>query len=198
MDENVITDRYALYQGDCLEVMPHIPDDSIHLSIYSPPFAGLYQYSSSAHDLSNCRDYDEFFEHYGYVVAELSRLTMPGRMTAVHCMDIPQSNTGKGDTLLPSGLPRCTTPDCAFITRVVRLSLEAIFSSRLSWVNLIQYDNVTGIVGINSRLHWIPQAGREGYLVINHNLHEDPLRPDQDYHTSFAEVTVKYSYTFRF
>jgi hypothetical protein len=105
---------------------------------------------------------------------------------------------GKGDTLLPSGLPRCTTPDCAFVTRVVRLSLEAIFSSRLSWVNLIQYDNVSGIVGLNSRLHWIPQAGREGFLVINHNLHEDPLRPDESYHTSFAEVTVKYSYTFRF
>jgi hypothetical protein len=105
---------------------------------------------------------------------------------------------GKGDDLLPSGLPRCTTPDCAFVTRVVRLSLEAIFSARLSWVNLIQYDNVSRTVGVNSRLHWIPQAGREGFLVINHNLTEDPLRPDEGYHTSFGEVTVKYSYTFRF
>jgi hypothetical protein len=94
-----ITDDYALYNGDCLEVMPALPDGSIHLSVYSPPFAGLYQYSSSDRDLSNCRDYPEFLEHYGFVIRELHRLTMPGRMTAVHCMDVPNSNTGKGDTL---------------------------------------------------------------------------------------------------
>jgi len=94
-----ITDRYAAYCGDCLEVMPTIPDASIHLSVYSPPFAGLYQYTSSERDLSNCRDYDEFFEHYGYVVKEIHRITMKGRMTAVHCMDVPNSNTGKGDSL---------------------------------------------------------------------------------------------------
>jgi DNA modification methylase len=98
--EQVITDQYALYQGDCLEVMPQFPDGSIHLSLYSPPFAGLYQYSSSERDLSNARDYDEFMTHYGFVVAELARVTMPGRMTAVHCMDIPRSNSGKGDSLL--------------------------------------------------------------------------------------------------
>jgi hypothetical protein len=107
---------------------------------------------------------------------------------------------GKASQLLANGQPRCTNnPDCEFDTRVVRLQLETIFSSRLSWINLIQYDNVSGTVGINSRLHWIPQAGREGFLVINHNLREDPLlRPDGDYHTSLAEVTLKYSYTFRF
>ena len=95
-----ITDRYAAYNGDCMEVMPGLPDGSIHLSLYSPPFAGLYQYTSSERDLSNCRDYDQFFEHYGYVVDELRRLTMPGRMTAVHCMDVPRSNNGKDDSLM--------------------------------------------------------------------------------------------------
>lgn len=98
--DQLITDRWALYNGDCMEVLPTFPDGSIHLSVYSPPFAGLYQYSSSERDLSNCRDYDEFFEHYGYVVKEVSRVTMPGRMTAVHCMDVPRSNTGKGDALM--------------------------------------------------------------------------------------------------
>jgi hypothetical protein len=97
--EQKITDRYAAYLGDCLEVMPGLPDGSVHLSVYSPPFAGLYHYSSSDRDLSNARNYDEFMEHYGYVVAELARVTMPGRMTAVHCMDVPTSNTGKGDAL---------------------------------------------------------------------------------------------------
>jgi len=89
-----ITDQYALYQGDCMEVLPGLPEGSVHLSIYSPPFAGLYHYSSSDRDLSNCAGYEEFFEHYEFVVRELARVTMPGRMTAVHCMDVPTGNTG--------------------------------------------------------------------------------------------------------
>ena len=93
--EQVLTDKYAIYCGDCMEVMPTLPDDSMHLSIYSPPFAGLYQYSSSERDLSNCKDYAEFFSHYEYVVNEIHRLTMPGRVTAVHCMDVPSGNTGR-------------------------------------------------------------------------------------------------------
>jgi hypothetical protein len=105
---------------------------------------------------------------------------------------------GKGDDLLTNGEPRCTTLDCAFVTRVVRLSLEAIFSSRWSWVNLLQYDNVSRSIGVNSRLHWIPQAGREAFLVLNHNLRDDLLTPSTDFHTSASEVSLKYSYTFRF
>lgn len=88
------TDRYAIYNGDAMEVLPEYPDGSVHLSIYSPPFAGLYHYSSSERDLSNARNYPEFMRHYEFFVAEISRLTMPGRMTAVHCMDVPTGNTG--------------------------------------------------------------------------------------------------------
>lgn len=91
----VVTDRYALYNGDCMEVMADLPPGSIHLSVYSPPFAGLYVYSSNERDLSNVESYDGFFEHYGYVVDEIARVTMPGRMTAVHCMDMPTGNTGR-------------------------------------------------------------------------------------------------------
>jgi len=98
--DQLITENYAVYNGDCLEVMPTLPDGSVHLSVYSPPFAGLYHYSSSERDLSNCRDYGEFFEHYEYVVKELSRVTMPGRITCVHCMDVPASNNGKTDYLV--------------------------------------------------------------------------------------------------
>jgi len=98
--DQVVTERYAIYNGDCMEIMGGLPDGTIHLSVYSPPFAGLYHYSSSERDLSNSRNYDEFFEHYGHVVRELFRLTMPGRMTAVHCMDVPRSNTGRGDSLM--------------------------------------------------------------------------------------------------
>lgn len=93
MDQK-ISGRFALYHGDCCEVMPQLKDESVHLSIYSPPFGGLYHYSSSERDLSNCSGYEQFFEHYEFVVREISRLTVPGRMTAVHCMDIPSGNSG--------------------------------------------------------------------------------------------------------
>jgi DNA modification methylase len=89
-----VTEEYAIYNGDCCEVMASFPDSSIHLSVYSPPFGGLYSYSSNERDLSNCTDYQQFFEHYGFVVREIARLTHPGRMTAVHCMDVPSGNTG--------------------------------------------------------------------------------------------------------
>ena len=89
-----ITDKYALYCGDCVEVARAMRDESVHLSLYSPPFAGLYQYSSDDRDMSNCLDYDEFFVHYGFCLDEITRLTLPGRISAVHCMDIPQSNAG--------------------------------------------------------------------------------------------------------
>lgn len=92
--DQVITDRYALYNGDCCEVMATLPDASVGLSVYSPPFGGLYCYSSAEQDLSNCRSYEEFFTHYEFVVRELYRLTKPGRISCVHCMDVPLSNTG--------------------------------------------------------------------------------------------------------
>ena len=90
----VVTDQYAIFNGDSLEVFPDFPDESIHLTVYSPPFAGLYHYSSSERDLSNSKDYGQFFEHYEFIVREMFRVTMPGRMTAVHCMDVPSGNSG--------------------------------------------------------------------------------------------------------
>ena len=95
-----ITEKYALYNGDCCEVMPGIPDESIHFSIYSPPFCGLYQYSSSERDMSNCRSYDEFFEHYRFLVEEIYRTTLPGRLSAVHCMDVPRAGANAGGGLI--------------------------------------------------------------------------------------------------
>lgn len=90
----LIGDKFAIYNGDCIEVMQDLPSGSIHLSIYSPPFGGLYHYSSDDRDLSNCDDYDRFMLHYEFVVRELARLTMPGRVTCVHAMDVPRSNSG--------------------------------------------------------------------------------------------------------
>lgn len=89
-----ICDRFAIYNGDSAEVMAALPAGSVHLSVYSPPFGGLYVYSSSDRDLSNCDDYDDFFKHYAFFVREIFRITMPGRMTAVHCTDIRLGNSG--------------------------------------------------------------------------------------------------------
>jgi DNA modification methylase len=91
----VITQEYAAYNGDCIEVMQSIPNSAVHFSVYSPPFGGLYNYSSDERDLSNCSDYDEFFDHYGFVVRELNRITLKGRLSAVHVTDIPSGNSGQ-------------------------------------------------------------------------------------------------------
>lgn len=97
--EQEVGERFALFNGDCIEGMADLPEKSVHLSIYSPPFCGLYHYSSSERDLSNCDSYEDFFAHYGFVIDQLARLTVPGRMTAVHCMDVPSGNTGKDHLL---------------------------------------------------------------------------------------------------
>lgn len=93
--DQVLTEQYAIYNGDSCEVLPTLPDESVHLSVYSPPFAVegggcLYHYSSSERDLSNCRSYKEFFQHYEFIVSEIFRVTLPGRISAVHCMDVPR------------------------------------------------------------------------------------------------------------
>lgn len=89
-DRRWLRDEFAIYNGDCCEVMPSLPNGSIGMTIYSPPFCGLFHYSSSERDLSNARTYEEFFQHYEFIVEQTHRLLMPGRIAAVHCMDVPR------------------------------------------------------------------------------------------------------------
>ena len=91
-----VTDRYALYNGDSCEVLKGIPDNSIHYSIFSPPFASLYTYSNSERDLGNCRTTSEFYEQFMFIVSELYRVLMPGRLISFHCMDLPLSKERDG------------------------------------------------------------------------------------------------------
>jgi len=84
-------ENWHLFHGDCVEVSSQLPDESIDLSIYSPPFASLYVYSDSVADMGNCKDDDEFFDQYRYMIAEKFRITKPGRLSCVHCMDLPSS-----------------------------------------------------------------------------------------------------------
>lgn len=98
--DQTVTDRYAIYNADCIELMATLPDECVGLSLYSPPFCGLYNYSSSVRDLSNCSSYKEFFTHYEFVVREIHRLTQKGRMTAVHCADIRVNGANLGGGLV--------------------------------------------------------------------------------------------------
>lgn len=91
-----VTDKFALYNGDSCEVLRDIPDNSIHFEIYSPPFASLYTYSNSERDLGNCRTKAEFYTQFEFVVKELYRVLMPGRLMSVHCMNLPTSKERDG------------------------------------------------------------------------------------------------------
>lgn len=94
-----ITDRVALYHGDCVEVLATLPSNSIDFSVYSPPFSSLYIYSESVRDMGNVASDEEFFRAYGYVIREKLRITRPGRLTAVHVKDLVyyQNNSERGD-----------------------------------------------------------------------------------------------------
>lgn len=86
--EQLVTDNFAIYNSDCMLVLPTLDNESIDLSIYSPPFAGLYNYSSSANDFSNCESKEQFLLQYEFLIKEIARVTKPGRITAVHCTDV--------------------------------------------------------------------------------------------------------------
>jgi DNA modification methylase len=90
----LITEEYAIYNGDCMYVLPTLKDNSIDLAVYSPPFAGLYNYSSHENDFSNCETKEQFLDQYDFLVKELARVTKPGRINAVHVTDV-HTNTGR-------------------------------------------------------------------------------------------------------
>ena len=90
------TEEYAIYRGDCVEVIQGIPDNSIHYSIFSPPFASLYTYSASPRDMGNCSTHDDFAQHFSHLIPELFRVLKPGRLVSFHCMLLPTTKTRDG------------------------------------------------------------------------------------------------------
>ena len=93
--DQVITDDYAIYQGDSCELIRAIPAESIHFGVHSPPFEGLYKFSNFDRDISN-NEGGAFWEHYAFLIQELLRVTKPGRLHSVHCMQLPTSKTRHG------------------------------------------------------------------------------------------------------
>lgn len=92
--DQIITDDYAIYNADCVEVVSERADNSVDMSVYSPPFAGLFQYSGDERDMSNCYNYQEFYDQYRFLVRQMARVTKPGRINCVHCMDIGEDAIG--------------------------------------------------------------------------------------------------------
>ena len=86
--DQIVTEDYAVYNDDCMEVLPQLEDESVDLAVYSPPFAGLYNYSSDPRDFSNCEDKYQFLEQYDFLIKEMARVTKKGRINAVHCTDV--------------------------------------------------------------------------------------------------------------
>ena len=109
--------RYAMYNGDSCELIKNIPDNSIHYTIFSPPFASLYTYSNSDRDMGNSKGDDEFYNHFKYLAKELYRVTMPGRLLSFHCMDLPMMKERDGVIGLKDfpSLVRQIFEDCGFI-----------------------------------------------------------------------------------
>lgn len=87
---------WVAYHGDSVEVVQGLPDNSVDLSVYSPPFASLYTYSNSDRDMGNCQTHDEFHQHYGFLLGQILRATKPGRIMSVHCMVLPTSKARDG------------------------------------------------------------------------------------------------------
>lgn len=94
--DQVVSDKWAMYHGDCVEVIRGMPDDSVGFTVFSPPFASLYTYSASARDMGNARNHAEFYGHFRYLVPELFRVTKPGRLLAFHCMNLPTVKSRDG------------------------------------------------------------------------------------------------------
>ena len=95
--DQLITNDFAFYNSDCMYVLPQIPSESIHLSVYSPPFAGLYNYSSSENDFSNCESREQFLEQYNFLIQQIARVTLSGRISAVHVTEIVQNDSSSWD-----------------------------------------------------------------------------------------------------
>jgi DNA modification methylase len=98
IEEQVSGENWTLGRGDCVEGLADLPDDSIDFGIHSPPFANLYIYSDSERDMGNCATNEEFFQHYRFAIEEMLRATVPGRLCAVHCKDLPRYANVYGTT----------------------------------------------------------------------------------------------------
>jgi DNA modification methylase len=184
-----IGDGFALYHGDAIEVVKGIPDSSIHYSVFSPPFASLYTYSNSEHDIGNVRTHGEFFDHFRFMVGDLLRVTMPGRLLSFHVMDLPTSKCRDGFIGLTD-----------FRGELIRLFVETgwiLHSQVVIWKDPVTAMQRTKALGLlHKQLKKDSCMSRQGipdYLVTMRKPGDNPERVSHTNETFPVEMWQRYA-----
>lgn len=187
--EQVIENRYAIYNGDSCEVMKAVPDNSVHYTIFSPPFASLYTYSNSDRDMGNSKGDDEFYDHFIFLAKELYRVTMPGRLLSFHCMDLPLMKERDGVIGLKDfpAIIRKIFEDCGFIYHSKVTILE-------NPVTEMQRTKALGL--LHKQIRKDSTMNRQGipdYIVTMRKPGENPERVSHTHETFPVDVWQNYA-----
>ena len=187
--DQVTENKYALYNGDSCEVVKEIPDNSIHYTIFSPPFASLYTYSNSDRDMGNSKGDDEFYNHFIYLAKELYRITMPGRLLSFHCMDLPLMKERDGVIGLKDfpSIIRQIFEDCGFI-----------YHSKVTiWKNPVTEMQRTKALGLlHKQIRKDSSMNRQGipdYIVTMRKPGDNPERISHTHETFPVDVWQNYA-----
>lgn len=187
--DQFIADKYAIYNGDSCEVIKNIPDNSIHYTIFSPPFASLYTYSNSDRDMGNSKGDDEFYEHFKFLASELYRVTMPGRLLSFHCMDLPLMKERDGVIGLKDfpSIIRQVFEDCGFI-----------YHSKVTiWKNPVTEMQRTKALGLlHKQIRKDSTMNRQGipdYIVTMRKPGENPEKVEHTHETFPVDVWQNYA-----
>ena len=187
--DQVTENKYAVYNGDSCEVVKSIPDNSIHYTIFSPPFASLYTYSNSDRDMGNSKGDDEFYNHFIYLAKELYRITMPGRLLSFHCMDVPLMKERDGVIGLKDfpSIIRQIFEDCGFI-----------YHSKVTiWKNPVTEMQRTKALGLlHKQIRKDSTMNRQGipdYIVTMRKPGENPERVSHTHETFPVDVWQNYA-----
>ena len=187
--DQVIKDRYAIWNGDSCEITKEIPDNSIHYTLFSPPFSSLYTYSNSDRDMGNSRGDGEFYEHFIFLAKELYRITMPGRLLSFHCMDIPKMKERDGVVGLKDfpAMVRQIFEDCGFI-----------YHSKVTvWKNPVTEMQRTKAIGLlHKQIKKDSAMSRQGlpdYIVTMRKPGENPERITHTNESFPVEVWQNYA-----
>ena len=187
--DQVTENKYALYNGDSCEVVKAIPDNSIHYTIFSPPFASLYTYSNSDRDMGNSKGDDEFYNHFIYLAKELYRITIPGRLLSFHCMDLPLMKERDGVIGLKDfpSIIRQIFEDCGFI-----------YHSKVTiWKNPVTEMQRTKALGLlHKQIRKDSAMNRQGipdYIVTMRKPGDNPERISHTHETFPVDVWQNYA-----
>lgn len=187
--DQVIKNKYAIYNGDSCEITKEIPDNSIHYTLFSPPFASLYTYSNSDRDMGNSKGDDEFYEHFVFLAKELYRITMPGRLLSFHCMDLPLMKERDGVIGLK---------DFPSIIRQVFEDRGFIYHSKVTiWKNPVTEMQRTKALGLlHKQIRKDSTMNRQGipdYIVTMRKPGDNPERVAHTHETFPVDVWQNYA-----